>query len=117
MVRSRPRPPVAVAHRRQIQAVNDLDDKAGQVPLRKPLVHRRRQKVSSLAINRTEIAQLPATQSRRKAESMQRFYPTLLSALSPTGCYGICAFCVCGKTCRDPRLEPIACVQAYAAPT
>jgi hypothetical protein len=63
-----------------------LDDKAGQVPLRKPLVHRRRQKVPSLAINRTEIAQLRATLSRRKAESIHRFYPTLLSALSPTGC-------------------------------
>src|SRR5258707_1166755 len=63
-----------------------LDDKAGQVPFRKPLVHRRRQKVPSLAINRTEIAQLRATLSRRKAESIHRFYPTLLSALSPTGC-------------------------------
>lgn len=63
-----------------------LDDKAGQVSLRKPLVHRRRQKVSSLAINRAEIAQLRATLSRRKAESIHRFYPTLLSALRPTGC-------------------------------
>ena len=63
-----------------------LDDKAGQVPPRKPLVHRRRQKVSSLAINRTEISQLRATLSPRKAESIHRFYPTLLSALSPTGC-------------------------------
>src|SRR6266853_1596744 len=78
--------PVAPAHRRQIQPVNDLDNKAGQVPLRQPLVHRWRQKVCSLTINRAEIVQRHPTQRRRKAESMRRFYLNLLAVLSPTGC-------------------------------
>src|SRR6266478_2951745 len=74
MIRSRSCPPVAPAHRRQIQPVNDLDNKAGQVPLRQPLVHRWRQKVCSLTINRAEIVQRHPTQRRRKVESMRRFY-------------------------------------------
>ena len=73
MVRSRSRAPIAPAHRRQIQPVNDLDDEAGQVPLRQPFIHRRRQKVGGLAVNRAEIAQERPTQRRGKAESWINF--------------------------------------------
>ena len=79
----RSRAPIAPAHRRQVKPVNHLNDEPRQMSLRKPVIHRRRQKEASLAVNRAEIAQKRATQRGRKAESMQRFYPT---PLSPTGC-------------------------------
>ena len=79
----RSRTPIAPAHRRQVKPVNHLNDEPRQMSLRKPVIHRRRQKEASLAVNRAEIAQKRATQRGRKAESMQRFYPT---PLSPTGC-------------------------------
>src|SRR5258705_10771556 len=60
---------------------HDLDNKAGQVPLRQPLVHRWRQKVCSLTINRAEIVQRHPTQRPRKAESMRRFYLNPLAVL------------------------------------
>src|SRR6185503_13695709 len=72
----RSRAPIAPAHRRQVKPVNHLNDEPRQMSLRKPVIHRRRQKEASLAVNRAEIAQKRATQRGRKAESMQRFYPT-----------------------------------------
>ena len=52
----RARAAVAPAHRPQIQAVDHLHHKAGQVLLRQPLVNRRRQKEPGLAVDRPEVA-------------------------------------------------------------
>ena len=52
----RARAAVAPPHHSQIQAVDHLHHKAGQVLLRQPLVNRRRQKEPGLAVDRPEVA-------------------------------------------------------------
>ena len=84
MIRGRSDAPIAAVHCRQIQPLDHFDDETRQMSLRKPLIQRRRQKISRLSIKLAEIAQLRPTQ--RTAESMRRFYPTSTNALSPTGC-------------------------------
>ena len=55
MIRSRPGAPIAAAHRRQVQPLDHFDDKTRQMSLRKPLIQRRRHKISCLPFNRAEL--------------------------------------------------------------
>jgi hypothetical protein len=56
MVRRRPSAPISADHRAQIEPVDHLNHKTRQMPLRQPLVHRRRQQKPRLPINRAEVA-------------------------------------------------------------
>ena len=56
MVRRRPSAPIRADHRAQIEPVDHLDHKTRQMPLRQPLVHRRRQQKTRLPIDRAEVA-------------------------------------------------------------
>ena len=56
MVRRRPGAPIRADHRAQIEPVDHLDHKTRQMPLRQPLVHRRRQQKTRLPIDRAEVA-------------------------------------------------------------
>jgi hypothetical protein len=64
MVRRRARPAIAPTHRPQVKAIDDLDDKPRQMALRKPLIHRRRQKKTRRPVNRAEVAHQGKPQKR-----------------------------------------------------
>ena len=55
MIRRRPRASISSAHPAQVETVDHFDDKPRQMLLRKPLVHRRRQQLPRLPINRPEV--------------------------------------------------------------
>ena len=55
MIRSRPRASIRPAHPAKVETVDHFDDEPRQMLLRKPLVHRRRQQIPSLPIDRPEI--------------------------------------------------------------
>ncbi len=56
MIRSRTRASVNPAHPPQVETVDHFHDKPSQVPLRKPLVNRRRKQITRLPIDRPKIA-------------------------------------------------------------
>ena len=82
MIRRRARAAIIPAHRPKVEAVDHLDHKARQMPLRQPLVNRGRQQKSRLPINRPEIAQQRPTEPNQHIDSTQ----SATRALSPTGC-------------------------------
>ena len=71
MVRRRAGAAIGADHAAKIEPVDHLDDKTGQMPLRQPLVDRRRQKKRRPAINVPEIAHRQQATLRR--ESMAGF--------------------------------------------
>ncbi len=55
-IRRRTRSAILLDQLRQIQSVDNLDNKACQVSLRQPLIHRRGQQKSGVAIDRSKVA-------------------------------------------------------------
>src|SRR6266478_4177933 len=53
----RRRPTIAAAHRAQVETRDHFNNKTRQMPLRKPLIHRRRQQKPGLTINLAKVAQ------------------------------------------------------------
>ena len=72
MIRSRTRATISPAHPPQVETVDHFHDKPSQVPLRKPLVNRRRKQITRLPINRPEIVHAP--QATAKENRCLRFY-------------------------------------------
>ncbi len=68
MVGRRTRAAILATHRAKVEPVDHFNHKARQMLLWQPLVHRRRQKITRLPINRAEIAHAQA-----QGESMPQF--------------------------------------------
>ena len=71
MIRRRAGAPIIPAHRPKVEAVDHLHDKTRQMPIRQPLVDRRRKQKASLPVNRAEIAQRRPTQPNQRLNSTQ----------------------------------------------
>ena len=67
--------PRAPAHRRQVKPVNHLNDEPRQRSLRKPVIHRRRQKEPSLAVNRAENCSKACHPARKKGRINAKILP------------------------------------------
>ena len=56
VIRRRPRPAIAPAHRPKVEAIHHLDHEPRQMPLGQPLIYRGRQQETGLTVNRAETA-------------------------------------------------------------
>ena len=78
------RPAIGLHHRRKVQLINHLHDKACKVTFRQPLIHRRRQEEACRAINMTEIThRYPGRTDPIQFITVNRTNP---AGSSPTGC-------------------------------
>src|SRR5216683_2516303 len=84
VIRRRPGPTIAAAHRAQVETRDHFNNKTRQMPLRKPLIHRRRQQKPGLTINLAKVAQSRTQTSNQNRSRDSTKYPG--NALSPTGC-------------------------------
>ena len=81
MIRRRAGAAITAAHRAKVEPVDHLHNEASQMPLRQPLVNRRRQQKPGLPIDRAEVAH--PTEPVIMRESMQQFYHMSLSSVKP----------------------------------
>ena len=79
MIRSRTRAAIGPAHPTKVESVDHFDDEPRQVPLRKPLVNRRRKQITRLPVDAAEIVH--AAQFVAKRESVSRFYSAKTEAV------------------------------------
>ena len=80
-----PRATVAAGHRPQIQPRDHLHHEPRQVPLRKPLVHRRRHQKSAVTVDRAEVAHAEEVRAGGVNQCPDS-NAGLRVALNPTGC-------------------------------
>src|SRR5258705_4006581 len=73
MVGLRARTAIAAAHRAQVQAIDHFHHKPRKVLLGQPFIHRRRQQISGVAVNRAEVGH---PRSLRWRSSPRESYPS-----------------------------------------
>ncbi len=74
MIRGLARSAIAADHAPQIELLDDLDDEARQMPLRKPFVHRRRHQETRVTVDRAQVTHVANIQ-RRWRESRRPILP------------------------------------------
>ncbi len=83
MMRRRARTAISLDEGREVQLIDHLDDKASQVSLREPLVHRRRQQIPRLSVHLSKVVH---HQIRHAGENQtMKGNPIFAFGSSPTG--------------------------------
>ena len=84
MIRCGARPTIASAHRPEVKTRDHFHNETRQMPLRKPLIHRRRQQKAGITVYLAKIAhRITQTENQNRSPDSTQ-YPG--NALSPTGC-------------------------------